>query len=588
MKKLMKTLLMGLTYSLLAITSIEGAGWTPIQTITNAIVGTKSQFTPTNNLLVTWVGDFSGAENVTAAFLLPTGLLSPSVVLGSPGVDPESSVNPATGDAVAVWRGDGRLYTIEASNYNATSGTWTPTTLDANPLFNNLGSPHVSYSASGTAVAVWISDNGDGNLSIIARVYNGSWGAPVSSSIPYGVTPVYTTPENGPYAAVMWIDDSKNFVVQKFTASGNSGAWTEVHNETLTQDFNKGAQIAIENSGNIATLIPYDNAGSQNLLGWASGQALAQVITGFDCTNFLLAVDNAGKAYAAWSTLDGIGNPSGIQGTHFFFGSSTAWPAATLYLQSDILVGSISPDINGNLYVALGNLTDVSLRYIQEATYTATTAINPGSWSSVITVSDTTSNHLLSAAAIDTNPSGAVLLSWLNGDFSSGGPFAIQETHKSATGSFIPFLTVTSGLENGVLSNSYISNDGHKAIVTGIDLVRFQNIAAPLNNPIFLTVYIDDVVVGPNPPTGFIGKGGKNKFLTQTERFNTLTWTASTSTNVVAYSLYRNGALIAIIPADGPLVYVDHNRNKHVVDTYTIYAVDVGGNASTGVVVVLP
>ena len=84
----------------------------------------------------------------------------------------------------------------------------------------------------------------------------------------------------------------------------------------------------------------------------------------------------------------------------------------------------------------------------------------------------------------------------------------------------------------------------------------------------------------PLPPQSFSGTQVKNKFLSQTEYTNILTWTASPSQNVVSYLLYRNGIKIATIAATDPLTYRDHNRNPKQIYTYELNAVNADGLAS--------
>jgi len=83
------------------------------------------------------------------------------------------------------------------------------------------------------------------------------------------------------------------------------------------------------------------------------------------------------------------------------------------------------------------------------------------------------------------------------------------------------------------------------------------------------------------PPSMFVGKAIKNRFATQTDLINKLTWTPSSDPSVVAYLILRNGVLIAEIPASGPFVYLDHNRRKCSVDTYELIAVNAEGVQST-------
>jgi hypothetical protein len=74
-------------------------------------------------------------------------------------------------------------------------------------------------------------------------------------------------------------------------------------------------------------------------------------------------------------------------------------------------------------------------------------------------------------------------------------------------------------------------------------------------------------------------------FLLQTDYINNITWTApATGTTPAAYAIYRDATLtqlVAIVPANGPLQYYDHDRNPNVTDSYYIVSVDASGNQST-------
>jgi len=92
----------------------------------------------------------------------------------------------------------------------------------------------------------------------------------------------------------------------------------------------------------------------------------------------------------------------------------------------------------------------------------------------------------------------------------------------------------------------------------------------------------------PLPPSHFAGKTIENKFATQTDIIHCLKWKPSPDQSVFKYELFRNGRLIAVIPASGPFVYLDHNRRKNVPDTYTLIAVSANGLQSLPVTTVVP
>lgn len=91
----------------------------------------------------------------------------------------------------------------------------------------------------------------------------------------------------------------------------------------------------------------------------------------------------------------------------------------------------------------------------------------------------------------------------------------------------------------------------------------------------------------PLPPSDFAGKAKRNKFATQTEYFNLLTWVPSPDPTVVSYEIYEFGTLIAVIPASGPTFFENHNLRKNGVYEYTLYSVNGSGIKSDPVFIVV-
>ena len=91
----------------------------------------------------------------------------------------------------------------------------------------------------------------------------------------------------------------------------------------------------------------------------------------------------------------------------------------------------------------------------------------------------------------------------------------------------------------------------------------------------------------PLPPSAasFIGKRIKNDFGLVKEYFIELHWNASTSSNLQGYYLYRNGILIATLPATS-LSFEDHNLNKDQFYTYSLQSFNSNG-ASTSVTITI-
>lgn len=108
-----------------------------------------------------------------------------------------------------------------------------------------------------------------------------------------------------------------------------------------------------------------------------------------------------------------------------------------------------------------------------------------------------------------------------------------------------------------------------------------------LNNGGRSAVFSQVISANPLNPANFRGSVVQNKFATQTDIINHLTWEPNNDSNVKEYIIFRDGEPIAIIPQAGPFRYNDHNRRKNTVYTYTLIAIDGNGNESPSSTIVL-
>lgn len=144
-----------------------------------------------------------------------------------------------------------------------------------------------------------------------------------------------------------------------------------------------------------------------------------------------------------------------------------------------------------------------------------------------------------------------------------------------------------------------ITPDGKFAYVSNTDsnnvsIVTFPNASlitrsSEPNQGVTVQVFSQDepsvdldpaVMIPSSSPLEFSGKRYKNKFAAQTEYVNKLSWEASSDPAVVSYFLFRNGVILAIIPAGHPLKFIDHHRPKNQVDIYMLIAVNAFGMQS--------
>lgn len=76
----------------------------------------------------------------------------------------------------------------------------------------------------------------------------------------------------------------------------------------------------------------------------------------------------------------------------------------------------------------------------------------------------------------------------------------------------------------------------------------------------------------------------ENRFLTQVDSINKLTWTVTGTSLPVSYSIYRDAQLTdlaGVVASTEPFVFLDHNRDSSV--TYTYYIVGTNGVGTTSI-----
>jgi hypothetical protein len=87
-----------------------------------------------------------------------------------------------------------------------------------------------------------------------------------------------------------------------------------------------------------------------------------------------------------------------------------------------------------------------------------------------------------------------------------------------------------------------------------------------------------------DPASRFQGTQQENNFGLEYELYSQLTWTASPSSGVAGYFVYRDDVKIATVSA-ATRSYEDHNRSQNVSYVYALVAFDADGNTSDPVTV---
>ena len=257
-----------------------------------------------------------------------------------------------------------------------------------------------------------------------------------------------------------------------------------------------------------------------------------------------------------------------------------------------------SPD-GSVAYVTIIN--DGAVAFIDVATHMVTTTIPIGS----------------DPLGIDVTPNGQFLYVGNQGDGEAG----VLNTSTLATGLVIlsnaptgvvaglegsrVYVTQTGGVDvlsiidvatNTLIVDVPVGNDPFSvALSASGDFAYVANRASAdvsvvnlLTNTVIATIGVGagpwDIAVVPETFT-VNGAAKKDSFLTETNIFNRLTWAAPDNITALRYRIFRNGELIATVPA-GQLSFEDNNLKRKHTYTYFIAAEGPGGSGAIGTVTV--
>ena len=157
----------------------------------------------------------------------------------------------------------------------------------------------------------------------------------------------------------------------------------------------------------------------------------------------------------------------------------------------------------------------------------------------------------------------------------------VTNSQGASSGSTVSMINVATDAVTSIVGNSDFS------VPTGLAITP-NGAAVYVVNQGNSTISI--IGAGIASPTNIHGCKTKDTFFTETDFINKITWQAATSGGTpVSYNIYRDSALTQLITAVPSTIffYYDHNRNPGTTYTYYIAAVDVFGNISTPVSVVV-
>ncbi len=493
--------------------------------------------------------------------------------------DPQVAIDPA-GNATAVWAFfDGSVFIIQGAKLPFGATTWIPT--------NNLTStglttsrPQIAVDASGNAVAVWERvDSGSGFTVIQAATLpfgSNSWipaTQNLSTTVNLSLFPEVAVDPAGNAVAVWQQFNGVSISVRSAILPFGSSTWISTNDPGIGAD----PVVAIDPFGNaVAAWSHFD--GSNDIIQAATLKAHSTTwiptsdlsATGLDAMNPHIAIDRSGKAIVVWTRGNGVSNV--VQGATLAPGSGTWMPTGDIS-QSTATVGAISSEVavdpSGNAVIVWDLFDSISNVSLIQARYLSLT----GAFGTISNLSD--SGFLSESPEVVLDAYGNAVAVW---DSDIGGQFVFQgSTLAFGSTTWVRTSDLSEAGFNFMQSEPAISPFGYAVVV-----LSSTQIAGP-DGSIKGT---EGTFFGLAPPRNFGGETLLNKFLTQTDRINHLTWSASLDPTVKGYHIYRKGKRIATVSAHGPFVYNDHNRKKHPY-TYSIRAFNAAGVESIPLTITL-
>ncbi len=252
------------------------------------------------------------------------------------------------------------------------------------------------------------------------------------------------------------------------------------------------------------------------------------------------------------------GNPGTISGTVTDAATTNPIPDATIAVfQERTFIDSAITDINGDYTIpdlAPGDYTVLAIKEGYQSAFSQKTVI-----AGMTTIADFALNSSPGtiAGTVTDQCGGAPLRGTiiLVTDGSSVVGFGLTDSNGNYS---IDTLAPGNYTVTAILNNHLSSSTSATVFANGTTTVNFSLTPTAL------------------PPTSISGCSTKNEFLTQIDHIHVVSWTASPSSCVTGYQIFRNGTQIAFVPSTSELVYLDHNRYKKV-DVYSVRAVNSFG-----------
>lgn len=443
---------------------------------------------------------------------------------------------------VAVLADDDVIY----GTYSSNRSPWTALVALSPLVGNTVGAPKIAMDDSSTAIAVWVrNETGVNHFIDVVKFSNGVW-------TPF--TPLETTLPADPLCCA-WVDmDGSGKALAGWTNLGLNETHVSFYNGTSWSGFQNlgtstgGNRTALSISGKAAaTWVDGSNLYASYFNGttW-TGPSLLDA-NADQAAN--LGIDAAGNAIAIWKA-DGNTNYKVSRN------NGTGW-STPLTLLSGILsfhTPKIAVRLDGTAVAFMIGTGDVLYASFFDGTTWSPTAVLGTDVASVNT-------------AVDNK--GDIFVATTNSFKQLYASLMLNGTTTLVDQTFVTSFPCSLSSEDLDLSGG-----------STLGFLVWNQFCGDDTGDTFGTL----VAFGPTSPSDLVGVTCGIRGI---DRVNILHWTPSSDVTVVAYNIYRDGVLIGMVPAAGPLFFYDHGRCKGVTNTYAVTAVNAEGIESLPITIVL-
>lgn len=480
---------------------------------------------------------------------------APVTISGAGASDPQI-VMDSNGNVTSAWIEGG---VVKASTLPS-GGSWGAA---ATVSSSGASTPRIGLDSSGNVIAIWLES---GRVKSSVLTFGGNWGGVTILSDLGASTPELAVDSNGNAIAV-WENGG---IIQTSTLLAG-GSWDPASSfSTLTNSDHP--QVAIGDG--TAMLVWHNVSSGQDQIitssatvggSWGTPQNLVTTSLVDHNHNYPhLAVDNQGNAFAVWYQSDFGGSSNSdyinvtVLGAMLKTGDSF-WsdPFAISRVQMGDpanLRAKAGFDLYGNALAVWGLSTEGSTYNIEAGSKLKGIAY-PGF------VQLTALNLYAYQGDLAVNSLGSALVCYMDWD---GTDVRIRATETTLGAFQRNRFTVPQTISEG-------ANNGYPRVAT-VMIGSTVNTAAVwmssdgVNNTISAATGSKLTIA---PPTNLSVTQNVNSFGVFDEYYNTVTWTASTDSNVAGYVIYRDNILLSAVNGS-TFEFVDHNQAQNGSVTYGI------------------